>query len=183
MPTEDDQTGGRSDKCACAKRGGSQRWGIGPYGPICLPPLATRLPPAPNDPRRMAASCQFGGRGARQRGVVASSDKILQQLHLRWGWGGGACDTRRRHVTHDMQTLSLHHAFIVEATLQLCYQDITDGLVDTDVASCVALYCGGNLYWRFALALLRVVRLSETLFVCRIVCRASNQTEVMLRRS
>ena len=42
---------------------------------------------------------------------------------------GGACDTRRRHVTHDMQTLSLHHTFIVEATLQLCYQDITDGLV------------------------------------------------------
>ena len=81
-----------------------------------------------------------------------------------------------------MQTLSLHHAFIVEATLQLCYQDITDGLVDTDVASCVALYCGGNLYWRFALALLRVVRLSETLFVGSCV-ELSNQTEVMLMRS
>ena len=147
-------------------RGGEAKGGgLDPMALSASPPL----PPACHRHQMTRGEWQLhansGARGARQRGVVASSDKILQQLHLRWGWGGGACDTRRRHVTHDMQTLSLHHAFIVEATLQLCYQDITDGLVDTDVASCVALYCGGNLYWRFALALLRVVRLSETLII------------------
>ena len=84
LPAEDEERGGRSDvtNSACAEEAKG-----GGLDPMAL--SATPLPPAPNDPRRMAASCQFGGQGEPwQRVAVALSEKNSLKLYLRRGLGG-----------------------------------------------------------------------------------------------
>ena len=104
-------------------------WTLWPY--LAPPALA----PAPNDPRRMAASCQFRGRGSLGGKNFAVA----------------TCDTRCADIKPSF-TSRLHRGAIVEASLQLRCQDLSDGLVGTcgDVASCVAhnLYICNIYYFR-----------------------------------